>query len=531
MSDAYDHGKTVLGAILADESAAALTHARQYLAPEHFTDTVQAALFLMCERYADQAGGVLPKTALPDIARAAGWAPGTLLKYEEYFDDLTAVKPSPDGFRWSVGQLGELYVDRRSGEAGARFMEILIKGWHDGERELKGPADAWAYLDAARAGLADLAEGRPEGWSAQVEAAETRLLVAEEARGRLAARDAPPPPRSQSGEAFLAQPDDPVRYRVDGVQPAGGNVVVAAQFKAGKTVLTDNLLRAYCDGAAFLGVFAVEPPPGRTFLFDVEMPEGQHRRWLRDQGIAHPERFEYVNLRGAEASLNLLDPKSRREWAARIRDAGTATVILDCVGPVIAALGLDESKPADVGRFLACFGELLALAGAGESVLVHHMGHEAERARGASRLRDWPDAEWKLVRQRQEGSAGQDDSPSAPRFFSALGRDVSQPEGRLQFDPVTRHLTLTGGSRSAEQRDAAYEALIEHLRRTPLESYRRIDAALRPPHTERAIRTAIKAAVKAGVVVVEDGPRRADLHSLAVSKRDGRPPGHAAEGG
>ena len=49
---------------------------------------MQAALFSFCERYADQAGGVLPRAALADILR--GPPPGTVLKYEEYFDLLTA---------------------------------------------------------------------------------------------------------------------------------------------------------------------------------------------------------------------------------------------------------------------------------------------------------------------------------------------------------------------------------------------------------------------------------------------------------
>jgi hypothetical protein len=73
------------------------------------------------------------------------------------------------------------------------------------------------------------------------------------------------------------------------------------------------------------------------------------------------------------------------------------------------------------------------------------MGHSGERARGASRLRDWPDVEWRLVREKTENG---DVDPAAPRYFSAYGRDVDVPESRLVFDPATRHLTLEGGSRA-----------------------------------------------------------------------------------
>ena len=113
---------------------------------------------------------------------------------------------------------------------------------------------------------------------------------------------------------------------------------------------------------------------------------------------------------------------------------------VDCIGPVMAALGLDESKSADTGRFLAALERVLADASVPECFLIHHMGHGAERSRGASRLRDWPDAEWRLVRQ--------DDNPSSPRLLSAFGRDVDVPESRLDYDPGNRWLALAGGSRT-----------------------------------------------------------------------------------
>ena len=112
VADAIDHGKTVLGAILAGRPDL-LSMAQRHLRPEHFTDSVQAALFSFCERYADQAGGVLPRAALADILRSQ--APGTVLKYEEYYDLLTASVPDDAEFKWSVQQLRELYADRRTG--------------------------------------------------------------------------------------------------------------------------------------------------------------------------------------------------------------------------------------------------------------------------------------------------------------------------------------------------------------------------------------------------------------------------------
>jgi replicative DNA helicase len=162
MADSLDHGRTVLGAILAGRPDL-LSLAQRSLRPEHFTDSVQASLFAFCERYADQTRGVLPRAALADILRSA--PPGTVLKYEEYFDLLTADPVSDDAFAWSAEQLRELHAERRTGDLNARAYKILTQGDSDGKRELRGHADARAFL---LSGLAEIerdlaAESAPEG--------------------------------------------------------------------------------------------------------------------------------------------------------------------------------------------------------------------------------------------------------------------------------------------------------------------------------------------------------------------------------
>ena len=73
------------------------------------------------------------------------------------------------------------------------------------------------------------------------------------------------------------------------------------------------------------------------------------------------------------------------------------------------------------------------------------MGHFEERSRGASRLRDWPEVEWRYLRERDDDGHEVD---SGLRFLAAYGRDVDVQETRLDFDHVTRRLTLVGGSRT-----------------------------------------------------------------------------------
>jgi hypothetical protein len=141
------------------------------------------------------------------------------------------------------------------------------------------------------------------------------------------------------------------------------------------------------------------------------------------------------------------------------------------------------------------------------------MGHSGERSRGDSRLRDWSDAEWRLI-------CADTDDPAATRFFTAYGRDVDVPETALQFDPATRRLTVAGGSRRTAATVAAVAAVRELLRVSPKLSGRAIEDTLVPRgHPQKTVREALGYAVEQRQVTTEPGPRRAVLHSLAETER------------
>lgn len=345
-----------------------------------------------------------------------------------------------------------------------------------------------------------------------------RIRVREAARLLVAAERCTDtePPAPVSLAQLLAEPDESAAYRIDRLLPTGGRAVLAAQYKAGKSITINNLLRSLADGDAFLDEFTTEAiPAGRSVvLIDDELDRRQIRRWLADQGIVNTDRVRVIPLRGAVSSLDLLNPQVLARWAELLAGLSADFVILDCLRPVLDALGLDESR--DAGRFLVAFDELLKTAKVSEAVLVHHMGHNGERSRGDSRIRDWPDAEWRLVRQ---SDPGEEPDPAAPRFFSAFGRDVDIAEGALTFDPATRHLSLTGGNRRDVKAAAALPEVLEVLQAaTEALSGNRIEKALTgTAHPQKAIREAIKAGIKQGVILTEDGPRNATLHFLNPS--------------
>jgi hypothetical protein len=257
---------------------------------------------------------------------------------------------------------------------------------------------------------------------------------------------------------FLAVPDKSTVYRIDGLWPSGGRVMLAAQHKAGKTTMVGNVLRSLADGSAFLGQFRTEP--ARVILLDFEMHEDHVRKWLRDQRIARTGFVTVRPLRGKVSSFDILDGKIRSEWATRLR--GHEVAIFDCLRPILDALGLDEHR--DAGRLLIAIDELINEAGIPETLIIHHMGHSNERGRGDSRIIDWPEANWKLVRENED--------EASPRYFSAYGRDVNQREALLDYDHSKRRLTLTGGSRKeaserrkdSELRESIFK--IMHVRAT-----------------------------------------------------------------
>lgn len=339
------------------------------------------------------------------------------------------------------------------------------------------------------------------------------------------ADDAPPPtdPTEPSGlvlpplvrlDRFLEQPDPDVRYRIDQLWPAGGRVLFAAQYKAGKTTAVGNVLRSLVDGDPFLGRYEVAPPDGPVVLVDDELHEATLRRWLRGQGIVRTDRVHLVALRGRVSTFDLLNDRTRDAWARQLADVGAAVVVLDCLRPIIDAAGLSEDK--DTGRVLGAFDELLGTAGADEGTVVHHMGHHGERSRGDSRLRDWPDAEWRLVR---DG-----DQPSDPRYFAAYGRDVDVAEQRVDLDGA-RRLVVTGGSRKDRHAEDALGDVLELLAGSSDLSGRAIEQRLADTdHSRDAIRRALALGVADGRIVTSEGPRRAVLHNASAPVRGSAPP-------
>ena len=267
----------------------------------------------------------------------------------------------------------------------------------------------------------------------------------------------PPPPTTLNNE--LAVPDEPVAYRIAQLAPVGSNVLLAAQYKTGKTTLVNDLARCLVDGDRFLGTYAVEPFEGRVAIFNYEVGRDQYRRWFRDVGVTNAERIAMFALRGYRVPI--LVPHIE-DWVVEQLKAVEASVwIVDPYARAASGSLTNENDNTEAGAFLETLDVIKERAGIQELVLVTHTGRGEQEAgeehgRGATRLDDWPDVRWLYM-------AGKGDT----RFFRAHGRDVDTDETAVAYDKATRRLTLSGGDRYTVEMEALKGAVLTIVTNKP----------------------------------------------------------------
>lgn len=272
----------------------------------------------------------------------------------------------------------------------------------------------------------------------RVRARAEALKVEREAKEQVEAEEAArlwKPPVREGIATFLAVEPAVPSFHVDGLWPHGGTVVLEAAKKWGKSTMMRNLVESVIGGAAFLNRFRVSAPFARAVVIDMELTHRQ--AWNYWHGAAlRDDQMELWRLRGSAGTMALRDPRVRGHVVARLRDSGADLVVLDPLGPVLRVCGFEENSNDDVGRLLDIWDEVLSDAGVTASVIPHHMGHGAERARGASVIGDKADAIW-------TGTYAVQGEDSGPRFLKARGRDVELESSQVDYDPVTRAMTMS----------------------------------------------------------------------------------------
>jgi RecA-family ATPase len=249
---------------------------------------------------------------------------------------------------------------------------------------------------------------------------------------------------------FLATNYTTPSYRVAELWPTGGTALLAAYRKVGKSSLVQNLIYSLASGSPFLNstVTPLEPDEAIVHL-NLEVSERTQQHYMHYFGAW--DNVYLYNLRGQAGKFNILSDAIRSRIAGRLADYHTTVLVIDPLGPLLRAFGLDENKnSADGGgAIVEALNELGVEAGISETLLVHHTGHGSQwRARGSSVFGDAPDVLWNYRLGRHKMEEADDDErekidPNA-RYFSATGRlDKDWEERRVFFDDRSHKLSLT----------------------------------------------------------------------------------------
>lgn len=305
----------------------------------------------------------------------------------------------------------------------------------------------------------------------------------------------------------LATLAEGTRWRMQGLLANGANMVLNASHKSGKSTLVLNMVYALLEGAPFLGEYETERVE-RIRVLDMEMPVRTGHRWLVESGLdQYGDRLKFSFLAGTAGHLSLLNDTRRRMIADDLM--GTDVLIIDPLGPVMAAHGMEENSNTDIRRLLNGLSQLKREARISELIVVHHSGHAASRrSRGASVLGDWPDVIVSLRNENPELATG-------VRKFSAVGRDINIEEKALTYTAATHQLvTFDHGARTREAtlKSRVIASLVDAGK--PMGA-NEIVAAVRKQR--KPVLATIRELVDAGSLnVTEAGPGLKNLYTLNV---------------
>ncbi|UIJ33368.1 AAA family ATPase [Allobranchiibius sp. GilTou73] len=269
----------------------------------------------------------------------------------------------------------------------------------------------------------------------------------------LAADSWTPPEDEGSAAEQIARGVEPMEWQIPGLVFRGANVLVVASAKAGKTVLTLNVMRALLTGEALFDAerFAGSALPAHENVawLNAELSKAQALRWVTEVGLPL-ERVFPLHLRGMEMAF---DVPAVADWTVRwMREHHIAAVILD---PKSALYGGEENDNTATAAWLRGIDSIKRRADVHTSFLVQHAGADAHqqhrddatphdralRPRGGTKQEGWADVIWSYT-----------GSGRGERWLQAFGRDVDLPPfGGLVFDETTRHLSWTGNTATPTQ--------------------------------------------------------------------------------
>lgn len=302
---------------------------------------------------------------------------------------------------------------------------------------------------------------KAEAW-VKVRAGRLRERVAaREASSRAASARSAMPRFRTAAEGFTASAE-PAPAAVERCLPAGGRGLLVAQYKVGKTAMVNNYLAAVADGGLFLGQFRAQQR--RVVLLDTELTDDEAEARISALPIRNRHNIARVGIAEDLGKFDPRDKANRTLWVDMLREFGAEVLVLDCLAPILKALGINESQSAS--EILYALNELKGEAGLSEVLVVHHAGANG-KPRGDTGVPAWASAIWTLRKAT--------DRPTATRKFSTTGwSGIDVADGPLAFDTGTGELTYLDAEPAAEAERTARLEAVEAERETKVDAARSV---------------------------------------------------------
>lgn len=265
----------------------------------------------------------------------------------------------------------------------------------------------------------------------------------------------PPLPGTESGllsELIDREPEHELKL-IDGVLGRQQNAILAGQYKAGKTRLGMNEMRACVDGLPFLGRATHFNDGGRFGWFDGEMNKDDWNDYVRPMGIRNLQDIAVMHLRGLR--LDLLNDFVAEYVTGWLVEHDVTDWRIDSLRRLLAWSGVALNDNDGASLLTNRIDQIKREAGVLSCVILAHTGrakveHGAEHVMGATEWDAWADSRQLLT------------TEDGARFFSVVGRGVAFEESLFLFDSETGLIDVAGGPaqnrRLAEQENIAIAA-------------------------------------------------------------------------
>jgi hypothetical protein len=256
----------------------------------------------------------------------------------------------------------------------------------------------------------------------------------------------------------LKQPPAPVQWLIEGLCSADATVVIAGQYKTGKTkLMIASLISALIDGELFLGSYPVHVPDGGAKVghWNLEMSATDLiDKYMRPVGYRNPQNVKLANWRGQPGNilteLGMVDAVS---WLT-----GLDVWTIDSWTALCRMCGVDPNSGKEVGQLLARIEEIKVQSGVRVCFFLAHTARasaESDRpgTRGASELDDHVDSRWMLTVDKSD-----------VRFMQAQGRDTDMSPVSLDFNEDTGQSTIGAITRAGAATDGWVQLIVKTLK-------------------------------------------------------------------